>query len=33
MTDYFKLNDPISFEQIDQINAYYKQNLLSVKRH
>ena len=31
MTDYFKLNDPISPEQIDQINAYYKQNLLSVK--
>ena len=31
MTDYFKLNVPFSPEQIDQINAYYKQNLLSVK--
>ena len=31
MTDRYKPNDPISFEQIDQIKAYYKQSLLSVQ--
>ena len=31
MTDRFKPNDPISFQQIDHIKAYYKQSLLSVQ--